>query len=153
MILCCQKGFVNSADRFLFFVVFDILFFRETVDQEIFIFDIFVCSRDSRPRDFVFDIFLRLRDNQKDVFRRRKTFLLIQETFDKRDFVCLGTTTVTCCDFDGASICASGTGLCLRGPRPDLGSGGCWKSAFGASLTNQQAVRDKVMKYSRATPT
>ena len=28
----------------------------------------------------------------------------------------------------------------------------CWKSAIGASPTNQQAVRDKVMEYCRATP-
>ena len=79
-----------------------------------------------------------------------KNVLLIQETFDKV-ILCLGTTTVTCCDFDEASICDSWTGLCLGGPRPDVGPGGCWKSAIRASLTAQQAMRDRVTKYCHAT--
>ena len=111
--------------------MFEILFVRETVDQEIYVYDIF-CSFE--------------RQSTKMFFCRRKTFLLIQETFDKRDFVCLGTTTATSCDFGQASICASWTGLRLGGPRQDFGPAGCWKSSVGASLTNQQAVRDKVME-------
>ena len=161
----------------LFFFVFDILFVREIVNQEIFVFDVLLVRETVDQAIFVFDHqqrfcvrhfcsfekqstkifcvvrdrFINSRNNQQRCLCRRMMFLLIQETFDKGIFLSR-YTTVTCCDFDGASICDSSTGLCLAGPRPDLGLGGCWKSAVGASLTARQAVRDWVKEYYRATP-
>ena len=102
-----------------------------------------VCS--TINTDFVFDILLVRERVDQEIF----VFNVFRHS--TKGFCGRETTTVACCDFDGASICDSWTGLCLGGPRPDLGPGGCWESAVGASRTAQQAVRDRVKENCRAT--
>ena len=173
MILCCRERFINSSDvrpstemfcvvgdallvqetisgAVLLFFVFDILFVRETVNQKIFVLDVLLVRGTVDQEIFVFDHQQRFCVRHFGSFERQltKMFCVVEIrfcSFKKH------STTVTCCDFDGDSICDSWTGLCLGGLRPDLGPEGCWKSAVGASLTAQQSVADRVTEYCRAT--